>query len=195
MLKRLNLKLKSAFQLTLIIAAILPLQVIAQLNVYLTYDDYLNKVNYKTYEKLKPSDDKSILLLIDQNSEKIKIPRDSVWGYTQMVKGEEKLTVVFDRKKFEVDAIHDKIIIYQYFEKSTFVAGNAILTDYKVKLHFGTSFNHKPVPLTKENFKTEYTLTESQSKTLEELYRQKRFQKKNKKTNQYFIIEKVFEPS
>ena len=177
-----------------LISSIIGNNVFAQVDIFITANDFTNQTNIKTFDRFRFLTSNKHFVLIDSNEKKVKILKDTTWGYRIIDEYEKQhLYRVVKKQVFEIDKIHNKIIIYIIKQNENLVNESAFQINDLITYYFSKTLNDKPQLLNYKNIISNYdTLSQNQIDNLKQIKNLNILNKKNKKTKNYYIIDKVF---
>lgn len=184
-------KNKIIYSSIIVLFSICPLFTTGQIEVYRSYEHYMDTSNKEIYKSIKLAAFTNNFILMDFQGNKHKIACDSIWGYTN---GEKIFYKVRDRRcsSLKVETINNRIVLYSDLRDNTLIFDNMIIPDKKLFIYFSKTLHDTVYPLKAKTLIEQYSLTDDEKLKLEKLRNKDRLKKKNSDTGVFYIIEAVF---
>lgn len=182
---------KIIYSSIIVLFTICPLFTTGQIEVYRSYEHYMDTSNKEIYKNIKLAAFTNNFILLDFQGNKHKILCDSIWGYTN-----EKYIFykVLDHRgsSLKVETINNRIVLYSDLRDNTLIFDNMIIPDKKLLVYFSKTLQDTIYPLKLQTLIEQYNLTDDEKLKLEKLRNKDRLKKKNSDTGVFYIIEAVF---
>lgn len=182
---------KIIYSSIIVLFTICPLFTTGQIEVYRSYEHYMDTSNKEIYKNIKLAVFTNNFILLDFQGNKHKMPCDSIWGYTN----EKKIFYkVRDHRgsSLKVETINNSIILYSDLKDNTLIFDNMIIPDKKLLVYFSKTLKDTISPLRVQTLIEQYNLTDDEKLKLDTLRNKDRLKKKNPDTGVFYIIEAVF---
>jgi hypothetical protein len=178
--------------LIVVIISFIPSLSFGQFNIYKTVEEFENKKPFRVSKEIQFMMFSKKVKLYDYRGKSEKIHRDSLWGYSHEKKGNIKYFRISQGRSFEIEVIHDKIIMYKFVNKTVTSVNSWVLPDKAISYFFSKTLYSDLKKITADNLRNAYKFNNRQNKKLIELSKERKLNKKNIETNVFFIIEELF---
>lgn len=160
-----------------------------QVKVFKSYNDYINQ-KYDTYQSLRKADLSNKFVLKDSVKQRVRIPRNSIWGYKDE-KGD--LYRVWDDLVYKIDFSNERLVIYLVKKDETILIDDLIIPDTKNIIYFSKTLRSDVYKLNLDALLSHVDFSSQEKEMLIQLDRKNRLKKKNSDTRNYYLVETIFE--
>lgn len=184
-------KNKLIYSAIIALLTICPLLTTGQIEVYRSYEHYMDTSNKELYKSIKLAAFKNNFIFMDLKGNKHKIPCDSIWGYTN----EEKIFYKvkdYRGSSLKVETVNNRIVLYSDLRDDTYIFDHMIIPDKKLFVYFSKTLQDTIYPLEEHMLIEQYNLTDIEKLKLNQLRHKGRLKKKNSITGIFYIIEAIF---
>lgn len=163
--------------------------VFGQVKVFNSSNDFINN-KPDVYKSLRKAVISNNFILRDSLNQKLRIPRNSIWGYED----EKGITYrVWDGLPLKVDFSNERLVIYLRRKDETIILGDMIIPDTKNLIYFSASVSSQVYKLNLESILEYIDLNPQEKEMLIQLDKKNKLKKKNPDTGKYYLVETIFE--